>query len=1528
MKNFTKIKLFCLLLFSVIGMPEMSAQVAATCTPTYSSGCGVGDDIDDVTFVGQSVTLSNLNTACPSGGYQDYTTSTSLGIPDMLPGQSYSGTVTTNYTGLYEYFKIWVDFNDNGTFEVTEEIASGGPINNASTGAFTTSVIPLGSPPGMKRMRVVLNYASSPSGPCGSFTWGETHDYKVQVLSLVPCTNPPVAGTATISPNTQSCPGFPTTLSLSGIVMGSGQTYEWESSPNNTTYTSLGPASLSPSMTVSPLVSTWYRCKVICSGGTPAYSTPVQILVAPGLSGTYTINSASPTGGTNFNNFTDAATALNCGIVAPVTINVVAGSGPYNETFNLNAIGGASATNKVRINGNGETIQFNATSTTNHRIVSLNNTKYLTINNLKIKSLSTTYGWGIHITGSAQNDSIINCEVNLSTITGTSSANANGIVVSGSTTSATAATANVSNIYILNNTVIAGGTGSGGGYYGIVFVGTSSANRSPNIFINNNEVTNFYYYGVDIWYAKTGSISNNNIHRPNKTAITTCYALRAYYNDSMLINANKIHNLAASGTTSTSSLYGLYVYYTNNSVISNNAIYNMNNYIASQYLLYSYYSNLCKIYHNTISTDAVQSANTGIMYHYYIYYNANTEVKNNILNATGGNTGTKYGMYVTPANATYPVTLAKNNIYMNSSQTGTQTPYYWATAYASLAAFQAAQPTQEVGSPSANPLFTNIATADLSPTNGALIGTGANVYADVPQDINGLPRSPAPTIGAYEIAPQGINNARMFSILKPTGNVCSGTQPVEVVVGNAGTNNITNMQINWTLNGVVQTPISYATPGYPTLVPVTTPGGQFSDTVSLGNATLVTGTNVIRVWTSSPNGQVDPYPSNDTAQISITPSVFALDLSQDTICHGGSASMTLTPGTGYTANSLQWEVSTNGGTTWTTAATNATTNYVEPNLVASKSYRVKILTGGANCYSNAETVHIFNITNPIAPASVERCGPGPITLTASTGPTGGTLKWYDAPLGGALLGTGPSFTTPSLTATTDYYVANGSGTGGNDSIAVPLANGNTTGVYHHMFLVTATTGMTINEIALKINDAVGTTNGWSVYYRPDNYQTVAGANTSATGWTLLSNNATVVSAGPSTYTTIASNVTLNIPAGSTYSLYIAPNGAGTHQYATPAAGTVSATTTTATILGGHRGSSLFNCTTSGGQAVVKLKSSSGCESARIPVSAIVRDVPVIDLGTDLDTCTFAAIPMTLDPGTQPTGTNYLWDDASTGATRFVNATGNYYVTVTNQYGCVATDTINILMREKPAIDLSTNGTSFCVGATKILDAGPGGQNGGTYYWNTGEQTQSIVVNSGGTYIVFVTSGDGCVNSDTINVAENGYAPSIDGILSYATGASQFNFAASNPQHIVGYEWDFGDGTPVSTAATPTHVYGNNGYFMVILKSNSVCADRYDTTYINIVGVGINDVDELSNNINVYPNPNSAQSLFINSKESIKIQKIVVTNILGQEVYINAAPKAQNGTYQIELPSNLSNGIYSVKLETEKGIATKKLEILR
>ena len=94
-----------------------------------------------------------------------------------------------------------------------------------------------------------------------------------------------------------------------------------------------------------------------------------------------------------------------------------------------------------------------------------------------------------------------------------------------------------------------------------------------------------------------------------------------------------------------------------------------------------------------------------------------------------------------------------------------------------------------------------------------------------------------------------------------------------------------------------------------------------------------------------------------------------------------------------------------------------------PPAVLSGFYRIQVLCSGAPVAA-AWTPVAVNISNPVVttttPAS--RCGNGTLTLAATNSPATSTLAWYDVPSSGIPLATGPSFTTPVLSATTNYYV--------------------------------------------------------------------------------------------------------------------------------------------------------------------------------------------------------------------------------------------------------------------------------------------------------------------------------------------------------------------------------------------------------------------------------------------------------------------------------------------------------------------------
>ncbi len=113
---------------------------------------------------------------------------------------------------------------------------------------------------------------------------------------------------------------------------------------------------------------------------------------------------------------------------------------------------------------------------------------------------------------------------------------------------------------------------------------------------------------------------------------------------------------------------------------------------------------------------------------------------------------------------------------------------------------------------------------------------------------------------------------------------------------------------------------------------------------------------------------------------------------------------------------------------------------------------------------------------------------------------------------------------------------------------------------------------------------------------------------------------------------------------------------------------------------------------------------------------------------------------------------------STGAT--VNSIadlceGMYYVTITDDSGCIVLDSAEILLPQPYTVQLNTTTTVVGCGAAAsatITAVVNGAIPPVTYVWSTGETTSSITVTAGGTYTVTVNDGSFCesINSVPIN----------------------------------------------------------------------------------------------------------------------------------------------------------------------------------
>jgi hypothetical protein len=123
------------------------------------------------------------------------------------------------------------------------------------------------------------------------------------------------------------------------------------------------------------------------------------------------------------------------------------------------------------------------------------------------------------------------------------------------------------------------------------------------------------------------------------------------------------------------------------------------------------------------------------------------------------------------------------------------------------------------------------------------------------------------------------------------------------------------------------------------------------------------------------------------------------------------------------AGAIQWQVSTDNVSfsAIPSATTTTLTSAQMGSLTGTRYYRA-VLTNSP-CSAVNSTVVIVTVTPLPAiisttPASI--CGPGSAILGATV--ASGTINWYAAASGGSSLGTGTSFTTPSISATTTYYV--------------------------------------------------------------------------------------------------------------------------------------------------------------------------------------------------------------------------------------------------------------------------------------------------------------------------------------------------------------------------------------------------------------------------------------------------------------------------------------------------------------------------
>jgi bacillolysin len=120
-------------------------------------------------------TINNLSGN--NGGYGNFTSQsanldkTATYTIELTPG-------FVNGAAYFEYWTVYIDYNQNGIFEANEIVAKG---HNAIR-INKSFAIPSTATSGPTRMRIQMQEGAQETHPCATYTYGEVEDYTVVIM--------------------------------------------------------------------------------------------------------------------------------------------------------------------------------------------------------------------------------------------------------------------------------------------------------------------------------------------------------------------------------------------------------------------------------------------------------------------------------------------------------------------------------------------------------------------------------------------------------------------------------------------------------------------------------------------------------------------------------------------------------------------------------------------------------------------------------------------------------------------------------------------------------------------------------------------------------------------------------------------------------------------------------------------------------------------------------------------------------------------------------------------------------------------------------------------------------------------------------------------------------------------------------------------------------------------------------------------------------------------------------------------------
>lgn len=227
----------------------------------------------------------------------------------------------------------------------------------------------------------------------------------------------------------------------------------------------------------------------------------------------------------------------------------------------------------------------------------------------------------------------------------------------------------------------------------------------------------------------------------------------------------------------------------------------------------------------------------------------------------------------------------------------------------------------------------------------------------------------------------------------------------------------------------------------------------------------------------------------------------------------------------------------------------------------------------------------------------------------------------------------------------------------------------------------------------------------------------------------------------------------------------------------------------------------------------------------------------------------------------PHSYNFLWQDGSTDSVLTITQPGDYWVQVTDSFGCsITSDTVHIAVDSFAVKASLGNDRNLCQGNRLELQQE---RNKALHYqWSTGDTLPFVTIQNPGTYAVTTTNALGCIARDTVTIGIKGLAPTPlfsaqNACLGNTIAFSDLSLA--NSGNITQWLWDFGDGS-TDTTQNPTHLYLDTGYYEVnltILTDSGCEASFRDTVMVYPPPVANFTTSTSCQNLNTFFTDNSS-----------------------------------------------------------------------